>query len=176
MRKNLCLNNLKNTILINRGLYTEEKICDYYTVKDNVGDGMVLCNESKVSTTTKEFWKTGKIILTKLSNYLHYLSTKKIGLIKLDVEGAEEKVIKSGIELIKEIHVPFITAEYNQKLFKEQDTNPSEFIKLFLDNGYKMSDSGFFPTEYRSLEYILRKNGLFNLFFVHKDFISKNKM
>jgi hypothetical protein len=52
------------------------------------GNGMVLCNENeeKIKTLKYNFNKTFKIKLTKLSNFLIYLSNKNIALIKLDLE------------------------------------------------------------------------------------------
>ena len=97
LRKNLCLNPNLNITLINKGLFTEEKKCDYYFQKGNIGNGMIQCNKN--GTVFYNFIKSGEAYLTKLSNYVEFLSTKNLALIKIDTEGSEKKAIESGIEL-----------------------------------------------------------------------------
>ena len=52
-----------------------------------------------------EFIKSRQVYLTKLSNYVEFLSTKNLVLFKIDIEGSEKKAIKSGIELISNYHI-----------------------------------------------------------------------
>ena len=101
--KNYCLiNKNSNIIIVNKGLSNEEKICNYYSQIKTIGNGVVLCDENEKITKAgnlnlqKEF----EIKLTKLSNFLPYLSNKNIALIKLDIEGGEGIVIEDAIELI----------------------------------------------------------------------------
>lgn len=49
LRKNLCLNQNLNITLINKGLFTEEKKCDYYYNRGNIGNGMIQCNKNSQS-------------------------------------------------------------------------------------------------------------------------------
>ena len=100
LKKNYCLNKETDVILINKGLYTEEKKCDLHLAAGNEGNGIVLCDKNK--TLTYHFYKDkeGEILLTKLSNYIPFLTEKNLVLIKIDVEGGEGKAIESGIELI----------------------------------------------------------------------------
>jgi len=97
LRKNLCLNPDLNITLINKGLFTEEKKCDYYLNSGNIGNGMIQCNKN--GTVSFEFTKSSEAYLTKLSNYVEFLSFKNLALIKIDNEGSEGKAIESGIEL-----------------------------------------------------------------------------
>ena len=96
LKKNYCLNKNLDVTLINKGLFTEEKKCYLYNEKRNIGNGMSICGQN--NTMPKNIINTGEIILTKLSNYIPYLSEKNLALIKIDVEGSEGKVIESGIE------------------------------------------------------------------------------
>ena len=152
LRKNICLNNLTNVLIFNMGLYDKEKICDYYVGTNNFGNGMVLCDNKEKSILRNGFSKVGIMNITKLSNYFPYLFTKKIALIKIDVEGSEEKAFKGGIELISKYHVPFIVSEFTPKYFEKHGTDPRDFVRLFIDNGYNVSKNGFFPKKYDSLE------------------------
>ena len=83
--------------------------------------------------------KTDEIILTKLSNYIPFLSDKNLALIKIDVEGSEGKVFEGGIELITKYHIPFIFIEFTPKSLELHGTNPREFLQLLKDNGYNFS-------------------------------------
>lgn len=166
-KKNYCLNNKgSNVVLINKGLYTEEKKCGYYTHIGNIGNGMILCNETKNKTTINKFYRTNDIYLTKLSNFIPYLSNKKIALIKIDVEGSEGKVLESGLELITKYHVPYIIIEFTPKLLKRHETEPKYFLELFLNNGYKIMKDGFFSDNYLLIDNIY--NISMNLYLKYK--------
>ena len=156
LKKNYCINKEVNVTLINKGLYNEEKICDIYNGINNEGNGIVICKNNE--TIPKLFFKnkTGEISLTKLDNYMPFLLTKKIALIKIDAEGSEGKAFEGGIELITKYHVPFIYLEFTPYYLKLHGTDPNEFIKLFANNGYKFSNLNFF-SNFISADDIMRK-------------------
>ena len=167
--KNYCLiNKNSNIIIVNKGLSNEEKICNYYSQVNGIGNGVVLCDENKEIATASgyNFTKIFEVRLTKLSNFLPYLSNKNIALIKLDIEGGEGKVIEDAIELISKYHVPFVFSEFNPQYLEKQGTNPQKFLKLFAKNGYKISDKGFLNVSY----YINPEeiNYVQNLYFIYK--------
>ena len=157
LKKSYCINKEVNVTLINKGLYNEEKICDIFNGINNEGNGIVICKNNE--TIPKLFFKnkTGEISLTKLNNYMPFLLTKKIALIKIDAEGSEGKAFEGGIELITKYHVPFIYLEFTPYYLKLHGTDPNEFIKLFDDNGYKFSTLNFF-SNFISVDDIMRKN------------------
>jgi FkbM family methyltransferase len=155
INKNYChINKYSNIIIINKGLSNEEKICNYYSQIDGIGNGMVLCNENeeKIKALRYNFNKTFEVKLTKLSNFLPYLLNKNIALIKLDIEGGEGKVIEDAIELIRKYHVPFVFSEFNPNFLQRHGTNPKNFIELFTKNGYKISYRGFLNVPYVNLK------------------------
>ena len=116
LKKNYCLNKEINLTIINKGLYNEEKKCNIYNHIKNEGNGYINCEQKQ--NLTNNFIKTGEIILTKFSNYLHFFNDKNLVLIKIDAEGSEGKIFESGIELITEYHVPFIFLEFTPSLLK----------------------------------------------------------
>ena len=73
LNKNYCLNKNNNTILINEGLSTMEKICDYYIHKNNIGNGILFCNKINNKIIESNFFKQYEVRLTKLSNFIPYL-------------------------------------------------------------------------------------------------------
>ena len=156
--KNYCrINKNSNIIIVNKGLSNEEKICNYYSQIKAIGNGAVLCDENEKITKAgnlnlqKEF----EIKLTKLSNFLPYLSNKNIALIKLDIEGGEGIVIEDAIELINKYHVPFIFTEFDPKYLEKHGTNPKKYLEIFANNGYKISNKGFLNVTYITPEEII---------------------
>jgi len=179
LRKNFCLNPNLNITLINKGLFTEEKKCDYYYNKGNIGNGMIQCdkNAKNISQGSQslfvdslEYIKSGEAYLTKLSNYVEFLSTKNLALIKIDIEGSEGKAIESGIELISNYHVRFIFLEFTPSSLKLHGNDPLQFLKMFEMNGYKFPKNNFFDNNYYTKEELVEtyKNSnkqIFSTFF-----------
>lgn len=48
LNKNYCLmKNNSNVVIITKGIYNEEKTCDYYVQVNNTGNGMIICDKKK---------------------------------------------------------------------------------------------------------------------------------
>jgi FkbM family methyltransferase len=173
LRKSFCLNQDLNITLIKKGLYTEEKQCDFYISRGNIGDGWVFCDKN--STTPSHLIKRGETYLTKLSNYIEFLSTRNLALIKIDIEGSEGKAIESGIELFSKYHIPFIFLEFNPNPLINHGTKPIDLLEIFEKNGYKFAKDNFLDKNYYSISEILErtKYSLINLFIVYSN-ITKN--
>ena len=118
LRKTYCINKDVNIIIINRGVHLEEKICEYYLHIGNEGNGPVFCDKNVEIQNILKY--KGQVYITKLSNFIPFLSDKNIAFIKIDVEGSEEKALKGGIELITKFHVPFIFMEWAPNNLKMQ--------------------------------------------------------
>jgi len=101
LRKNYCINPNLNVIFIKKSLYNEEKKYNHYILRGNIGNGMILCDNN--INVPYDLIKNGDTNMTKLSNYIEFLSTRNLALIKIDVEGSEGRAIKSGIELLFKI-------------------------------------------------------------------------
>ena len=86
LKKNYCQinRNAENIIIINRGVSNQEKICNYYTQIRGLGNGMLKCDESREEFVNDGFhWKkTFEVPIIKLSDFIPYLSTKNLVLIK----------------------------------------------------------------------------------------------
>ena len=113
--------------------------------------------------------------MTKLSNYIDFLSTKNLALIKIDIEGSEEKAIEGGIELISNYHVPFIFLEFFPRLLIMHGTDPMKFLEIFEMNGYKFAKKDFFDKNYYTKQEIMgkAKHVAINLFIIYSN-IFKN--
>jgi len=171
LRKNYCLNPNLNIVFIKKGLYNEEKKCDHYILRGNVGNGMILCDNNV--TVPADLIKSGEIIITKLSNYIEFLSRRNLALIKIDIEGSEGKAIESGIELITNYHVPFIFLEFTPKSLRLHGTDPMKFLEMFENNGYKFPKDSFFDNKYYTKQELINE-GLINLFIVYSNIIKND--
>ena len=165
--KNYCLNKDISMTIINRGLDIEEKNSTIYHPLINLGNAIVFHNESKINKSN--FYKE-EIKLTRLSNYIEYLKDKNLALIKLDIEGYEEKAIKGGIDLIIKYHIPFIFMEFQPNLLKKQGADPRTFLEIFEKNGYKISEKDFFSKKYSSIDNLIQIVAT-NIYIVYTKFI-----
>ena len=167
IKKNICQinRNNENIIIINSGISDQEKICNYYTQITGLGNGMIKCDENRTKFFNAGFnWqKTFEVPIIKLSDFIPYLSMKNLALIKLDIEGSESLVMHDAIEFITKYHIPYIFSEYNKEMITEHGNNPIEYIKLFIDNGYKVNKEGFFSHNFIQPEKV--ENG--NLYFTY---------
>ena len=102
---------------------------------------------------------------------MKFLSEKNIALMKIDVEGSEEKVIKGGKEIISKYHIPFIMMEFEVKLLQFHKTNVLQFLQFFENNGYKFSLVYFFSKKYISSENLFQFQKNINVFVVYEKFL-----
>ena len=159
-------------IIITKGLGNEEKTCEYYKDRLHSGNGMVLCNQTKPEKVQRNFIKNSIVEITRLSNFIPFLSNKKIALIKIDVEGAEAQVFEGGTELITKYHVPFIFLEFSPSLLEEHGSNPKKFAQFFVDNGYNISLESFLSKNYITVEELMNKVGYqVNCYFIYNNII-----
>ena len=169
LRKNFCINRDSNIILINKGLYIEDKKCDLYNLKGNIGNWMIICDNVNKKSSLKNLFKTGEIVLTKLSNYIPFIKNNLV-LIKIDVEGSEGKVIEGGIELITKYHIPFIVLEFTPSSLKLHGTDPNKFLQIFLNNGYNISPSKFLDKKRYTIDNIIKLvKSLMNLYMTYSN-------
>ena len=166
LNKNFCLNKEVNVTLINKGLFPEEKRCYIYSPENNIGDGITNCNQNILENSVNN----GEIILTKLSNYISFFENKNLAMIKMDIEGLEGKAFESGIEFITNYHVPFVFMEFNPKYLIDYGTNPQDFLKLFINNGYKINLLNFFDKNNYDIKFIIEATR--NLYLTYTPFIN----
>lgn len=167
LKKNYCLNKDINTTLINKGLFTKKITCELYAQFENEGNGIVYCDK-KYTIPNVFSLKVGEIKLNKLKNYISFLSKNKLILIKIDTEGSEGKAFEGGIAIFKKYHVPFIFMEFTPHLLKDHGTDPIKFLQFFIDNGYKISITGFLSKKYiyPDDDILLKTRGL-NIYIVY---------
>ena len=91
LRKNIGLNNLRNVLAINKGVYSDKRWMGLYQDKDSSAMHSIFENYGKKDA------KQVKIEVDKLDNILRMCHVDRVQTIKIDVEGAEIEAIK-GME------------------------------------------------------------------------------
>jgi hypothetical protein len=140
-----------------------EKKSTLYHPLANIGDAIEYNNEQKIDLSN---YMKEEIVLTKLNNYIAYLSSKNLALLKIDVEGSECKAIEGGIDLIVKYHIPFIFIEWNSGLLKSKCSDLKSFLELFENNGYKISKIDFLSRQYCSINDIINIDLIINIYIV----------
>ena len=102
---------------------------------------------------------------------MKFLSEKNVALMKIDVEGYESKVIKGGEEIITKYHIPFIVMEFCISMMQFHQINVLEFLKIFENNGYKISMVDFLSKKYASSEELIKRKDIINIFAVYEKFL-----
>ena len=132
--------------------------------------------DKNTSDIPKHLIKSGQTILTRLSNYVSFLSKNNLALIKIDVEGSEEKSLISGIELFTKYNIPFIFLEFTPDSLKIHNSEPKEFLMLFDRNGCKFSTDDFLSGQYKTVDEIIQQvKGYVNLYIVHSSILNDIK-
>ena len=174
LNKNLCINKGLNLTIIKKNLYTEEGKCDFYVNQGNIGDGWTFCE--KKDNIPPHLKKTGEVTVTKLDNYIPFLIENNLGLIKIDIEGSEEKALESGFQLISKYRVPYIFMKFNPKALEVHGTDAKQFLKRFLKYGYRFGRLNFFDNDFIPIDEILGRTddgSNMNLYIVHSKMTKK---
>lgn len=114
--KNISLNNLKNINIIKKGLSDREGFFDFYVLgKNSGGNSLIDLKKGGIKV---------KIPVTTLDNFYKENKIKRLDFLKIDVEGAEIKVLNGAKETLKKFKPPII--------FESWDENSLKKVKDFL--------------------------------------------
>ena len=136
LKKNIFLNpKISKRITINQ---------NFLTNKDNLPQKIYASWNLKNKKNTHKkhhgsFKKTENAKSLKLDNYILNKKIKKVDFIKLDVDGHELEVLKSGYNFLKKKKVPIIF-EVAPYLYEEHGYTHNDLIKLFKDLNYDFYD------------------------------------
>lgn len=164
LKKNVKINKIKNISKINIGLSNENKNASIGIPDKSVHSRYAKeINSGLFSIFSKE--KKFKIKLKKLDSLIQINKLKKIDFIKIDVEGAEYKVLEGGIKTIKK-YKPTIQLEFN----KLSEALGKKKINYFYSFAQKYKYNIFYLTKNYKLKDRLKKKGEFfsDLVFIKK--------
>lgn len=104
LQKGIKLNDLKNVILISKGIWSENTISEF-DISSEVGASFFYRHKKRN--------KLIKVPLVKLDTELEKLGIKKVDFIKMDVEGSEIKAIKGMENTLKNNKINLAIASYH---------------------------------------------------------------
>ena len=118
LSKNIILNNYKNTILINKALSDKEEPINFYLNPLNTANHKIYSGGKDMKTT---------VICTTLNKFFKN-KPKKISFVKIDVEGAEGKVIAGMNRLIEDGKIEKMMLEFIPSFISKIGTDPREMM------------------------------------------------
>jgi FkbM family methyltransferase len=176
LKKNYCRNNrdffgdMSSLIVINKGLYKEEKKCDYYKNIENKEKNIIICDKSN-SNLENNYHKIDSVEMATLGEFLNYIDNRNIALLRIDTDAEGEMALETGKQLFTQFRTPYIFIEFSVKSFKLRETDPTKFLQFFIDNGYQISLDGFINTTPVNIDQITKnENEHINLYltFINK--------
>ena len=169
LKKNINL----NPILKKRIKLENVFVSNQNKIVNKVHSSWNLSNDSKKHKVHFGTLKKTSKIIKKLDKVCS--NVKKVDFIKIDVDGHELDVLKSGIKTIKK-HKPFIYFEFAPYLYKEFHYTPEILINFIKkDLNYLFYDEKL--KEVSNIESFINKlkKSSQNFFLIHKSFKNKDK-
>lgn len=134
-----------NILMYPFALSNRSELCKLTSLKDNMGCNYIY---SSLFNTQAHTRIDNRLILATTLDNIHYQFNHKIGLIKIDVEGYELKVLEGSKELIK-LHKPIIIVEIFKNnledVFKLLGALGYIYCRRILNDLYQSQDYIFFP-------------------------------
>ncbi len=133
--KNIKENNINNVKIIPKAI--GEKVG---TTEIEISD---FCADSSISQRnyTKDYYSIKKeVAITSLDSLIENLKLKRIDLIQIDIEGAEELAIKGAVKLIKKYKPKWSISSYH--IDHENEYQHVKLVDLLLKFGYSVKQIG----------------------------------
>ena len=143
---------------MNKTLSPIENFCDYYKDLKNKKHIFIFCEKIKENSSDKNYLKINSFKHTILSHFIPLLKNKRITLLIFDLGFEGEMTMESSKELIHHFHIPFIFIEFNILIFNIHEKKTKDFLNFFIQNGYKISLSGFLANKYISVSDLFKLN------------------
>jgi len=129
LQKNVMINNYKNVILEKKAISDKSEIASLYLSEENFSDNRIFDSHDKR--------KSIKIETTTLDDYFKEYDGR-IDFIKMDVQGAEGKVLLGMNNLLKKLKHVKIMTEFSPKHLVHIGMGSEEFLDIFLNSGFKL--------------------------------------
>lgn len=129
LNENIKINNLENTYVFNNAIYNRNQKLTLH-VANKYNSGM-----SSIHNHSSEAGITQQCEAITLDDFISKNETKRIDLIKIDIEGAEIYALQGMLNVIKQFK-PTILIELSDSVLENTNINKTEIIKLLIDLGY----------------------------------------
>lgn len=163
-KNNIKLNNITNIMSFKRGV--SDKVGQFNFYEGGIGSSIIKGHVEDVTEKIggKNYGRTIKIKTTTLNKFVKEKQIKHIALMKIDVEGAEMKVLKGATNILKEADGPDFIVEVVDDYLKRGGSSKQELLSYMNTFGYKpyyFTQSGLEP-------YAGEEKTAINLFFSKK--------
>ena len=130
LERNLALNSIENVIVHSMA------------VSDKAGEAMFYAPESRSSGTGRLAARKGlrpklKVATATLDNLVAEGTISTPRFIKMDVEGAELRVLRGADQLLSSDNPPMMIFELNEELAAAFDSTPEDYAQLLEAKGYR---------------------------------------
>jgi len=129
LKKNVKINNCENVTLVQKAVSDETRKLKLYLSEDNKGDHRIY--------DAGEGRKYIEIEAISLDDYFKNYS-RKIGLIKMDIQGAEPVAIQGMTLLLEKNKDVKIITEFEPFLLKKFGVEPKEYLKLLMRHDFRL--------------------------------------
>lgn len=137
LNKNIHNNGCDNININTLGLGDESGIVPFYLNPENFGDHSISSTTHLRCFNPKDP-KEIKVSMIRLDTYLDIDEFKKVGLIKLDVQGSEAKALR-GMARLLEKYKPPILMEYSPAHLYSAGSSPFEIFAIIDIYNYKIN-------------------------------------
>ena len=134
LRRNIELNKLTNVTLDTQPLWCREEEVTFHLSADTSG-GNALWDPGLWIENQKTRAKPHTY--TMMAKTLDSLNLTDVRLIKIDTEGADQKILEGAAVLLETVKPPFILVELNPFGSQQMGTNDEEFREYMRDFGYE---------------------------------------
>lgn len=131
------------------GLGTSTQTCKMISGKTEEGsfdgDAFTICNNDANYAAPQGYMLRGAMFVKSLNEVMKNTQTevKRIGLLKIDIEGYEYYAISGGLEWINEARIPYIMSEFSPVMMGGKE-NAKKYLQLWLDLGYHVYLNSWF--------------------------------
>lgn len=147
-KNNIKLNNITNIMSIKCGVSDRVGTFNFY--EGGIGSSIIKGHVEDVTKKIggKNYGRAIKIKTTTLNKFVKEKQIKHIALMKIDVEGAEMKVLKGATNILKEADGPDFIVEVVDEYLKRGGSSKQELLSYMNVFGYKpycFAQSGLEP-------------------------------
>jgi len=139
LEENIRLNKLSNVEVVDQPLWDKYEMVKLYLCEDG-GKNSLAAHEGTRGSSD--------ITTVVLDDYLDL--RRRLRLLKLDIEGAEEKALRGALSFLNETHhCPYIVAELNIEALPKFNSSPASICDFMRERGYNLfllHPNGALPT------------------------------
>lgn len=143
LKKNVLVNNFKNVELIQKAVSDKEEKIKLFLSDTNSGDNRIF--------DIKDHVKTIDIESIRLDNFL-ISDLNKNNFIKMDIQGAEVKALKSMLSLLDKNKPLKIISEFWPFGIKGAGDKPEEFLNMLVNSNFKINRINHIDRKIESIE------------------------